>query len=239
MKTSKHFIITLAALFLLVSCGGANKDKSLSQKALEDTPDDYTPVAAILGANPNLDTSGLDSDSAEQMADNSAVTQDKDYVGGTMAIFLPTVVANGKEIQSTYSVKTADNQGTEIMSNVRAGIEIEISPGVYDITFKTKDIAGNPENTLRGVELTAGRRLSRKVKFPVGEITLITGSRGCKKSAIKLKLKGASDWMPGKYFTCKPIKLMAGEYEAKQGITEIAGITVYDGGTRKVNIRQQ
>jgi hypothetical protein len=32
---------------------------------------------------------------------------------------------------------------------------------------------------------------------------------------------------------------MAGEYIAKQGTVEITGIIVYDGGTRKVTIRNQ
>jgi hypothetical protein len=242
MKTTKYLLITLSILIWAFGCGASSKnEKSLKDRTMEDTPDDYTPVAAILGTNPDLDTSGLDSDTnvQEEEAASGPIAQDKDYVGGNMAVFLPTVIANGEEIKATYSVVTADAQATPVLNNVKAGVETQIAPGVYDITFTTKAIAGSPDMTLRGIELTAGRRLNRKIKFPVGEITLITGGRGCKSAKILIKLKGSTDWLPGKYKTCKPIKLMAGEYEAKQGITEITGITVYDGGTRKVNIRKQ
>ncbi|MBN2804115.1 MAG: hypothetical protein JXR91_13560 [Deltaproteobacteria bacterium] len=238
MKNRKMRTSFLAILLLLAGCGAKN-EQSLKDRTMANTPDNYTPITAILGENPDLDTESIDTDTAqEQIADDAPVSNDKDYVGGTMALFLPTVMANGVEIKATYTITTADANASVVMSDVKSGKEVEISPGVYDITFTTKEIAGNPETTLRGVELLVGRRLSRNVKFPVGEITLVTGGKGCATAAIKIKVKGATDWLPGKYSTCKPIKLMAGEYEAKQGVTEISGITVYDGGTRKVTIRK-
>ncbi|MBN2343455.1 MAG: hypothetical protein JXX29_04645 [Deltaproteobacteria bacterium] len=246
MKSTKTILISLLCLLWIAGCGGADvsSESSLKERALADTPEDYDPVDAVLGTNPDLDIAAVDEMEQQEQQDAQAMTDgpvsaDKDYIGGDMAVFAPTVVANGEEIAATYKVAMANDEGTVIMENVRAGVETEITPGVYDITFTTNKIAGKPEMTLRGIELEAGRRLTRQVKFPVGEITLDTPGNGCRRGKIMIRQKGASNWMPGNYSTCTPIKLMAGEYEAKQGHIEISGIQVYDGGTRTVSIRNQ
>ena len=244
MSQVRYILSLLLGVFMLTGCGGADvsKETSLKERSLANTPDNYDPMDAILGDNPDLDMAAVEAEEnpqQDQMVDAAPVDADKDAIGGTMAVFFPTVTANGEEIKATYKVVTADADARTIMDNVRAGVETEITPGVYDITFTTKKIAGNPELTLRGIELTQGRRLNRQVKFPVGEITLDTPGGGCRRGAIKIRQKGATDWMPGSYSTCTPIKLMAGEYEAKQGAIEISGIQVYDGGTRTVSIRKQ
>jgi hypothetical protein len=246
MKLSKTILVILLGSIWALGCGGADvsSESSLTERALSDTPDDYDPVDAILGEDPNLDMAAVEEAEQQEAAEDQQmvdgpVSSDKDYIGGNMAVFAPSVVANGEEINATYKVAMANDEGTVIMENVRAGVETEITPGVYDITFTTKKIAGKPEMTLRGIELEQGRRLTRKVKFPVGEITLDTPGNGCRRGKIMIRQKGASNWMPGTYHTCTPIKLMAGEYEAKQGHIEISGIQVYDGGTRTVSIRNQ
>ncbi|MBN2717964.1 MAG: hypothetical protein JXX14_19095 [Deltaproteobacteria bacterium] len=245
MKKSKFVLSLLLGFICLTGCGGADvsSESSLKERSLAGTPDNYDPMAAILGDNPDLDLAAVEAEEnpqqQDQMVDSGPVESDKDYIGGTMAVFLPTVTANGEEIRATYKVMTADANATVVMDNVKSGVETEIAPGTYDITFTTNKIAGNPELALRGIELSQGRRLTRNVKFPVGEITLDTPGNGCKRGAIKIRQKGATDWMPGKFSTCTPIKLMAGEYEAKQGSIEISGIQVYDGGTRTVSIRKQ
>ncbi|MBN2529048.1 MAG: hypothetical protein JXR76_21845 [Deltaproteobacteria bacterium] len=246
MKKAKIIASLLLGAIWLAGCGGADvsKETSLKDRSLSGTPDDYDPVDAILGNNPDLDMAAAEAEEngpqeQEQMVDNGPVEADKDYIGGTMAVFFPTVLANGEEIRATYKVVTADANANVVMDNVKSGVETEISPGTYDVTFTTNKIAGDPELTLRGIELQQGRRLTRQVKFPVGEITLATPGGGCKRSAIKIRQKGATDWMKGKFTTCAPIKLMAGEYEAKQGSIEISGIQVYDGGTRTVTVRKQ
>ena len=244
MRKPKYILSMLLGVVLLAGCGGPNIDSesSLKERSLSSTPEDYDPMDAILGNNPDLDIAAVEAEEnpqQDQMTDSGPVEADKDQIGGTMAVFFPTVTANGEEIHATYKVVTADADATVVMDNVKSGVETEINPGTYDITFTTKKIAGNPELTLRGIELQQGRRLTRNVKFPVGEITLDTPGNGCKRAAIKIRVKGATNWMPGKYSTCTPIKLMAGEYEAKQGAIEISGIQVYDGGTRTVSIRKQ
>jgi hypothetical protein len=244
MTKVKYIPGLLLGALLLTGCGGADvsQETSLKERSLSSTPDDYDPVDAILGDNPDLDMAAVEAEEnpqQDQMVDAAPAEADKDYIGGTMAVFLPVVTANGEEIKATYKVVTADANASVVMDDVRTGVETEITPGVYDITFTTRKIAGTPELTLRGIELSEGRRLERKVKFPVGEITLDTPGAGCRRSAIKIRQKGATDWMSGKYSTCTPIKLMAGEYEAKQGSIEISGIQVYDGGTRTVSIRKQ
>ncbi len=244
MTKVKYFPGLLLGVLLLTGCGGTDisQETSLKERSLSSTPDDYDPVDAILGESPDLDMAAVEAEEnpqQDQMVDASPVEADKDAIGGTMAVFLPRVTANGEKIKATYKVVTADANANVVMDNVRTDVETEIAPGVYDVTFTTKKIAGNPELTLRGIELTQGRRLEQQVKFPVGEITLDTPGGGCRRAAIKIRQKGATDWMPGKYSTCTPIKLMAGEYEAKQGSIEISGIQVYDGGTRTVSIRKQ
>jgi hypothetical protein len=111
---------------------------------------------------------------------------------------------------------------------------------MYDFVFQTKSIVGEPEYTLRDVKIEAGRRVRREVKIPTGQITLVTGAR-CARKPLKIKLKGATDWYKGNFSTCKPITLMAGEYDAEVGggkrAIPISGIQVYDGGIRDVLIR--
>lgn len=245
MKSTKTILTLLVSIIWIAGCGGADvsSETSLTERALADTPDDYDPVDAVLGSNPDLDLAAAEEieekDNTDQMTGSGPITSDKDAIGGTMAVFAPTVVANGDEIVATYKIAQANDEGTVIKEKLRSGVEVEVPPGVYDITFTTKTIAGKPEMTLRGIELEQGRRLTRKVKFPVGEITLDTPGNGCRRGKIQIRQKGASNWMPGSYSTCSPIKLMAGEYEAKQGAIEITGIQVYDGGTRTVSIRKQ
>jgi hypothetical protein len=126
-----------------------------------------------------------------------------------------------------------------VQQGVKAGTEISLAPGMYDFAFTANTVAGHPDVSLRDVEIMAGRRLRREVKMPVGEITLVTGAK-CQKKSIRIKPADAPEWYDGKYFTCVPILLMAGEYEAelssKRERTPIKGIQVYDGSIRNIMI---
>ncbi len=160
------------------------------------------------------------------------------HEGDHQGSFLPVIKIFGEPAKGTYSVKTVSASPTVVMENVPTGVETKIDPGTYDFIFTTEAVAGNPELTLREVEIPSGRRAKRDVKFKVGKITLVTGAR-CTKSALKIRRKGASDWMPGKYFTCREILLMSGEYDALRGKTPNSGIQVYDGGIREILIRKK
>jgi hypothetical protein len=244
MKSNRTIFITLLAVIFIAGfagCGGKQKETTLKDRTMSQVSDDYDPLTAVLGENPELDTAHVEEDEqTEQMAAAEApMAEDEDYIGGTMGVFAPEVTINGEPVHATYTVKEATVQGTVVKENVKSGVETELPPGTYDITFKTKKVAGNQELTLRNVEIIQGRRLKRKVKFPVGKITLVTSGGRCVKKKIKIRKKGATDWIPGKFYTCKEIFLMAGEYEADQNGTPISGIQVYDGGTRNIVIHKK
>ncbi|MCK9524057.1 MAG: hypothetical protein M0R76_13605 [Proteobacteria bacterium] len=235
MKSIVKILILLVAL-LLISCGGTRRTASPTEGIMKGVDEDYDPVTAILGKDVELDLD--DDDTDEEVASYEApLAPDEDLIGGDMGVFLPTVTLNGKEEKATYTVRTADHTATTVHADVTTGQELTLHPGLYDMEFTSKKVAGSVE--LRGVEIIRGRRLKRIVKFPVGEITLLTSERGCATAKIKIRRKDSGDWLPGNYSTCKPILLPAGEYVADKGGTEVTGIVVYDGGKRNIVIRAQ
>jgi len=242
--TKKLVQITTMALSLamIIGCGGAEKEKTLKQRTMEATPDDIDPINALVGDVSESEMAAIkDDENQNQVATGSAEAgPDEDYIGGNQGVFLPTVKINNKVAKATYKVQTASDNPVVIQEGITSGVDFSIDPGTYDFVFTTKAIAGNPSTTLQGVEIQAGRRTKREVKFKTGQITLVTGAR-CVKTPIKIKPMRDANWLPGKYFTCKPIILMAGEYEAikVKGKVPISGIKVYDGGIREILIRKK
>jgi hypothetical protein len=169
-------------------------------------------------------------------------TKDDTFIGGSQGAFIGIMKLGDKEVNGSFNVLKADATGEVVIKDAKAGKEIRLDPGNYDFAFTTPSIVGEPEFTLRDVEILAGRRLSRDVNVPVGKITLVTGAK-CQRKTIKIRLKGATDWYKGKFSTCQELTLMAGEYDAQMGdgrnATVISGIQVYDGGVRDVLIRNQ
>ncbi len=238
MKTNLGIsMLLLPALVFAVSCGGG-QPQTLKEKELAQVDDNVDPVAHLVG---DVGPGHIEEDKVEQPSDSlEKVTPDVsgDVIEGHQGSFLPIIKIFGEPVKGTYTVKTATASADVVMENVPTGVETKIDPGTYDFVFTTEAVAGNPELTLREVQIHSGRRVKRDVKLKVGKITLVTGAR-CKKSALKIKRKGATDWMPGKFFTCKEILLMAGEYDALKGKTPISGIQVYDGGIREILIRKK
>ena len=241
--TYRITVLVCAALLLGAGCG--KKEKSTTDKLLEGQ-DDVDLVADLTGINETtrvaVEDDGQEQPSAtgETAAPSSA--KDDNYIGGSQGAFVGIMKLGEKEVKGTFKVLKADASGETVINNAKAGQEIRLDPGKYDFVFSTPSIVGEPEFTLRDVEIEAGRRLKRDVNVPVGKITLVTGAK-CARRKIKIRLKGATDWYKGNFSTCQELTLMAGEYDAMMGDgrkgTTISGIQVYDGGVRDILIRQQ
>jgi hypothetical protein len=243
-KTYRNTVIVFAALLAGVGCG--KEEKSTTEKLLEGQAD-VDLVADLTGIDENTRVA-IEKDENEQpsgpAAEQAAPSAAKDdtYVGGTQGAFIGVMKIGEKEVKGSFNVLKADASAEVVLKNAKSGQEIRLDPGKYDFVFSTPSIVGEPEFTLRDVEIETGRRLKRDVNVPVGKITLVTGAK-CARKNIKIRLKGASDWYKGKFSTCQELTLMAGEYDAMMGDgkkgTTISGIQVYDGGVRDVLIRNQ
>ena len=242
MSRIQKLLVTLLASLLLVACGGKQKTRTAELVENEEDVDLY---AHLTGIDDSTKVQ-VENDDAEQPANQNTMKQelgggeqDENYIGGSQGAFHGTLILNGKEANGKLTVKRADNSGEVVKSNIPANKEVRLDPGKYDLVFTIPKIVGEPEFTLRDVEIEAGRRVKQEVRVPVGEITLVTGAR-CQKKPVKIRQKGATDWYSGKFYTCVPLTLMAGEYDAemRQGrnVTPISGIQVYDGGIRNVPI---
>ncbi len=243
-RTHLRTSIILSAVLTAVGCG--KNEKSTTDKLLEGQGD-VDLVADLTGIDENThiapekdDTEQPGAPMQEQASPSEA--NDDTVIGGNQGAFIGIMKIGDKEVNGTFKVLKADATGETVLKGAKSGKEIRLDPGKYDFVFTTPAIVGEPEFTLRDVEIEAGRRLKRDVNVPVGKITLITGPR-CARRNIKIRLKGASDWYKGKFSTCQELTLMAGEYDAMMGDgkrgTTISGIQVYDGGVRDVLIRQQ
>ncbi len=233
-----YFIIGLLALTLALGC--ASKQTSTTKQLLEDEDDDIDLVAELTGIDDDTPVP-MEPDDDEQPSNHAEepLGKDEDLIGGTDGAFVGTILVSGEEVPGTYAIRTATESALTVQQGVMAGTEVSLAPGMYDFVFTAKTVAGRPDVSLRDVEIVAGRRLRKEVKMPVGEIILVTGAR-CQRRAIKIRPTGAPEWYGGKYFTCEPIILMAGEYEAelsgKRERTPIKGIQVYDGSVRNIMI---
>lgn len=241
----KRTLLTMAFLLMLVgSCGGDQKSRTAGLVEGEKDPD---LVAELTGIDDQtyVEPAKQDVEEEEQPSSelaNPSAGKDEDNIGGSQGAFNAKMFINGEETKGTYTIRKATNEGEIVRENVRTGTDVALPPGLYDMTFQTKDIVGNPEFPLRDVEIEKGRRSRRDVKIPVGKITLTTG-KNCARKPLRIKLKGATEWYKGSFSTCKPLTLMAGEYDAEVGPpnrgTPVSGIQVYDGGVRDVLIRSK
>ena len=245
MKKGKYILSLVLFAALLAACGG-KKEKTRTERLVEGE-DDVDLVAHLTGISDDTPVAYNEEESeqpgdAQPREDLSNTGKDEDVIGGSQGVFVGTIKIGEEEVKGTFTVRRATASNEVVMENVRSGKEIRLDPGHYDFTFQTERIVGSPEFTLRDVEIEAGRRIRRPVRMPVGEITLVTGGH-CARKPIKIRLKGATDWYPGKFYTCQKLTLMAGEYDAEivqgRSRTPISGIQVYDGGVRDVHIRNQ
>jgi len=182
-----------------------------------------------------------DEQPADEVAEGPGEGEASD-VPGHEGAFVGVVKVNGNEVEASFTVKTATNNPEIVKENIKAGEEVRLAPGMYDFQITTDAVISEEDFVLRDVEIPGGQRIKRDIKIPAGQITLTTGAR-CAKRPIRIKRKGATTWIKGKFTTCKPIILMAGEYEAEMGAgkkgTPISGIQVYDGGIRDILIRRR
>ncbi len=236
-------VVGFIATCLMLGCGGGQPESN-TEKLLSEEDENVDLYSHLTGIDDNTAVAD-DEDDEEQPEEASAPAPagtTEEIIEGNEGAFQGTLVIAGKPIKGSYTVKAATASGDVIKKNVPSGEEIRLTPGMYDFIFTSPEITGSPELTLRDVEIPAGRRIKRDVKFPVGKITLVTGAR-CAKKSIKIKQKGATDWIKGKFYTCVQMTLQAGEYEAEVGGkkrgTPISGIQVYDGGIRDILIRNK
>lgn len=228
--------LALAALALAALGCGPKKGPTIKERALADVGEDIDPVSHLVGDVAPVEEEGVKSETPTESGEAPQTESDGDVIGGPQGAFFATLTVFGKEEAGTIRVLTATDNPQIVQENLPTGKDIMLDPGLYDIEFQTDVVAGGGKKTLQGVEIVAGRRIKREIKYPVGRLTLVTGGR-CVKAAIRIKEKGADNWLPGKYFTCQEIILPAGWYEAERGSTPISGIQVYDGGIQQVLIR--
>ena len=246
VMTNKYVVILIGLLIgaMAIGCGGAKK-QSNTEKLLEDVDDDVNLVSEFTGIDDDTNVP-VEKDREEQpSAYESSARPPKageEEIGGNKGAFIGKLQIAGEPVNGTITVKKADTSGTVVVDNAGTGSEITLDPGYYDFVFTSDAVVGSPELTLRDVQIEKGRRITRDVKMPVGQINLVTG-KNCKKKPIKIRSKGSSEWYEGNFFTCVPMKLMAGEYEADIGTKKksipLSGIQVYDGGVRDIMIRNQ
>jgi hypothetical protein len=232
----KIVIFAIVAGLSLSTFGCGAPEKSRTERAIETMPDDVDPVSAAVG---DVAPAPVEQDVVEKPSEAPVAPEPEsagDTIGGTQGAFIATIKVFGKDEPGTYRVLTATADPTVVKEGLATGEEVLLDPGTYDFEFATAAVAGGKKMTLTGVEIQAGRRIKRDVKFAAGRLTLVTGGR-CAKSAIRIREKGSENWLPGKFFTCQEIVLPAGYYDAERGKTPISGIQVYDGGIQQVLIR--
>jgi len=235
MNVRIAIIAVIAGLSLAVfACGGP--EKSRTERAIENMPDDVDPVSAAVG---EVNAVPVEDEKAEKPSEAPVAPEPEsagDVIEGTQGAFIATIKVLGKEEPGTYRVLTATSDPVVVKEGLSTGVQVLLDPGTYDFEFSTPAIAGGKKHTLTGVEIPMGRLIKREVKIQAGRLTLVTGGR-CTKSAIRIKEKGSENWLPGKFFTCQELVLPAGYYDAERGSTPISGIQVYDGGIQQVLIR--
>jgi hypothetical protein len=231
----------LVAALLALGCGGAQEEKTMKDRILEEDEGEGDLVDDLVGNVEPVEEEEEEEKPAEEPVDKPGVPEE-DIIEGNQGALLAKIVVQGEEVDGTLTIKTAEASPVIVEEDVPAGTEIRLDPGTYDVVVDTDAVSGRSELTLRDVEIPSGRRIRREVKYKVGEIKLVTGRR-CVKKPVRLKPKGATDWMDEKFKTCVSIILRAGEYEGEMGAgrrgTPISGIKVYDGGKREVLIRKQ
>jgi hypothetical protein len=237
-KLNVAFAIALCIGFV-AACGGG-QGQTLKDRELESVDTEGSVVDSIVGSVTPVTVA---EDKPEQPTEGpvTPIAADQDAIDGPQGAFVAKIIVQNKEVAGTFKVLTATASPEIVRENVAAGTEIRLDPGLYDFIFITEAVAGGGESTLRGVEIEAGRRTKREVKYKVGQITLVTGA-SCQKKPIQIRKKGATDWLPGKFSTCVPIILESGDYDAQmggKGGIPISGIQVYDGGIREILIRKQ
>jgi hypothetical protein len=233
-------LMMILAVGLLLGCGGGQK-KTMKDRMLEEEDDGTSLVDSLVG---DVEPEPIEEEETEQpteVAEGPSEGAASD-VPAHEGAFVGVVKVNGNPVEATFTIKTATNNPETIKEGVKSGEEVRLSPGMYDFQITTDAVISEEDFVLRDVEIPGGQRIKRDVKIPAGQITLTTGAR-CAKRPIRIKRKGATTWIKGKFSTCKALTLMAGEYEAEMGAgkrgTPISGIQVYDGGIRDILIRKR
>lgn len=215
----------------------------MKERILEEEDDGTSVVDALVG---DVDAEPIEEEASEQpteaVADAPTAPVGDVIEGnqGALVITLSTPFEDQKQVDGWFTVKTATERPTVVMEKAPTGQDVLLNPGVYDIELHTDAVVGYTGQQMQGIEIPRGRRITRPIKLKVGKLTLINGSgKGCRKAALKIKRKGATDWIQGKFKTCVPMLLPSGDYEAKMGHVPISGIKVYDGGIQHVPIRKK
>ena len=174
---------------------------------------------------------------------------------------------NGKPIGAWYEVFKAKAKGNDEKENVASnpigddGVEIKLVPGVYDLTVKNQEEAGNPTMSFAGITVEAGKTVEKVADFSGGTLKIKAlrngkpvgvwyevfkteaGENGAKKSVASNPVgDGVAEvkLVPGVYeLTIKNQEEAGNPTVSFAGITVEAGKTVekvadFSGGTLKV-----
>ncbi len=153
--------------------------------------------------------------------------------------------ACAEDAKAQVVVQTASVDPQEVAKG-QSGSPISIPAGRYDVEITCTDLIDHPNQTLRGVEITAGETVEREVTFLCGT-TILHVKRGGKtltKQDLSFRRANSDEELPGTAKVGEPFKSSPGQYEAqillgrgrKKAAHIITGIQVYDGAKRHIPV---
>ncbi|MBU1564016.1 MAG: VWA domain-containing protein [Proteobacteria bacterium] len=103
------------------------------------------------------------------------VTKVADFSGGTLKV---KALRNGKPVGAWYEVFKAEEEGSEAKESVASnpigdgGESVKLLPGVYDLTIRNQEDAGNPTMHYPGTLIEAGKTVEKVANFSGGALKI-------------------------------------------------------------------
>ena len=94
-----------------------------------------------------------------------------EFTGGGLKV---SALRNGKPFSAEMVVFKATSDGDQKKERVvstwtgTAGNTVKLPPGVYDLTVRSHEDAGKPEQAFPGITVEAGKTIEKTVEFPGG-----------------------------------------------------------------------
>ena len=154
MKKGKYIICVALMVVFVVACGG-KQEKTRTERLVENEKD-VDLVAHLTGIDDGspvtYDEADEETPGAAEQPKSDLAANDEDNIGGSQGAFVGTMKIGEEEVRGTFTVRKATAENEVVMENVRSGKEVRLEPGRYNFVFKTDQIIGSPEFTLRDVE---------------------------------------------------------------------------------------
>jgi len=199
LRNVSAVLVLAGAAFMLFSCGGAASQEPAPQAP--EAPADAVPDG-------NTDTAPPQEEVEEE---EEAVPDEPVLV--TVVLKIP-----GKgEVDGTFTITSIEDEGVQVATDKKAGTAVELKPGFYNISAKTRLVLGSPVVTIEEEDVPAGvEEVKKVVEFPVGTVNLRTMKRGrCQPMGLSLR-QGDGEWIePKSLKTCQDVTIMAGQWEAE------------------------